>query len=129
MKKQPNTSPGESLLFRSSIFTVVSFFVIVILSNLGHIQHLSFWFFVAPIYFFCITLLYSFFIDKKNAVNSSTFFSMYPMLILVKLICTASLIVIYTELGPNPQLAFWILVVVLYFMYSTLIAVSLYKYR
>ena len=129
MKKQRNKSQGFSLLFKSTILTIASIFIIAVLSNMGYIQNLSFWFFVAPIYFFCITLLYSVFIDKRNAVNSATFFSMYPMLILLKLICTASLIVMYTELDPNPQLAFWVLVVVLYFMFSALIAISLYKYR
>ncbi len=120
---------GESLLFRSALLTGFVFFTLVLLQLLGALYSLSFWFFLAPVYFFCITFVYSVFMDKKNLINSPVFFSMYPVLILVKLICTAALIVLYTEFATKPRLSFWLLVVVLYFLYSTLIAISLYKSR
>jgi len=118
---------GESLLFKSSLLTIFVFIILIIINIQGAVQPMSFWFFAAPLYFFFITFIYSLFMDKREAVNSRSFFSIYPILIIVKLIITASFIVLYTELNPYPKLSFWILMVVLYFVYSTLIAISLYK--
>ena len=117
---------GDSLLFKSTILTVLVFLTLIIVNKQGIVKPMSFWFFSAPIYFFFISLLYGVFLDKPLTTTRS-FFKMYPMLILVKLIFTASFIILYTELSANPQLSFWILVVVLYFLYSFLIAISLYK--
>jgi hypothetical protein len=127
MKKQPKTNKGDSLLFKSSILTSLVVLVLIIMRNMGTINDISFWFFSAPLYFFFIAFLYSLLIDKKGAINSKSFFSLYPVLILVKLILTASFIVLYTELNPNPKISFWVLMVVLYFTYSTLIAITLYR--
>jgi len=126
MKKQPKEMKGDSLLFKSTILTVLVFLTLIIVNKQGIVKPMSFWFFSAPIYFFFISLLYGVFLDKPLTTTRS-FFKMYPMLILVKLIFTASFIILYTELSANPQLSFWILVVVLYFLYSSLIAISLYK--
>jgi len=117
---------GDSLLFKSFILTVLVFIILVILNNKGLVEPMSFWFFASPLYFFGIAFIYSLFIDRERAVNSKVFFSIYPILIIVKLIFTASFIVLYTEFSLNPKLSFWILTVVLYFLYSTLIAMSLY---
>ena len=117
---------GDSLLFKSTILTGIVFLTLITLSYSGTIKSPSFWFFMAPVYFFFISFVYSFFLDKKTSATT-TFFSLYPFLIIVKLIFTASLIILYTEFTKENPLPFWILVVVLYFIYSTLIAVSLYK--
>ena len=129
MKKQPKEMRGDSLLLKSSILTGLVFIVLIIMCNSGVIKTISFWFLLAPVYFFCITFLYGIFMDQKKIINSSTFFSVYPVLILVKLVCTASLIILYTELASQPSYTFWVLMVALYFIYSTLIAISMYKVR
>ena len=118
---------GDSLLFKSSFLTIFVFIILIIINIQGVVQPMSFWFFAAPLYFFFITFIYSLFIDKRRAVSSRSFFSIYPVLIIVKLIITASFIILYTELNPQPKLSFWVLMVILYFVYSTLIAISLYK--
>ena len=129
MKKQPKEMRGDSLLLKSSILTGLVFIVLIIMCNRGVINPISFWFFLAPLYFFCITFLYGIFMDQKKIISSSTFFSVYPVLILVKLVCTASLIILYTELASQPSYVFWVLMVALYFIYSTLIAISMYKVK
>jgi len=129
MKKQPKEMRGDSLLLKSSILTGLVFIILIIMCNSGFIKAISFWFFLAPVYFFGITFLYSIFIDQKKIINSATFFSVYPILILVKLVCTASIIVMYTELAAKPSYTFWVLMVALYFIYSTLIAISMYKIK
>tara|TARA_B100001250_G_scaffold187769_1_gene161335 strand:- start:391 stop:780 length:390 start_codon:yes stop_codon:yes gene_type:complete len=127
MKKQPKDMRGDSLLLKSSILTGIIFTTLIILCNSGVIKDISFWFCLAPVYFFCITFLYSIMIDQNKIMNTGTFFSIYPILILVKLVCTASIIVMYTELAAKPSYTFWVLMVALYFIYSTLIAISMYK--
>ena len=129
MKKQPKEMRGDSLLLKSSILTGIVFIILMILCNSNVIKPISFWFFLAPVYFFCITFLYGILMDQKKIINSSTFFSIYPVLILVKLVCTASLIILYTELAAQPSYVFWVLMVVLYFVYSSLIAISMYKIK
>jgi len=129
MKKQPKEMRGDSLLLKSSILTGIVFIILMILCNSNVIKPISFWFFLAPVYFFCITFLYGILMDQKKIINSSTFFSIYPVLILVKLVCTASLIILYTEFAAQPSYIFWALMVVLYFAYSTLIAISMYKIK
>ena len=118
---------GDSLLFKSTVLTGIVFLALIILSYSGTIESPSFWFFMAPVYFFFVSFVYSFFLDKKTIATTTTFFAIYPFLIVVKLIFTAALIILYTEFTEENPLPFWVLVVVLYFVYSTLIAVSLYK--
>jgi len=129
MKKQPKEMRGESLLLKSSVLTGLVFIALIIMCNVGVIKTISFWFFLAPVYFFFITFLYSVLMDQEKFIKSTTFFSIYPILILVKLVCTASLIIMYTELATQPSYTFWVLMVALYFIYSTLIAISMYKVR
>tara|TARA_B100000902_G_C27042127_1_gene779884 strand:- start:182 stop:574 length:393 start_codon:yes stop_codon:yes gene_type:complete len=130
MKKQPKEEMrGESLLLKSSVLTGLVFIALIIMCNGGVIKTISFWFLLAPVYFFFITFLYSVLMDQEKFIKSTTFFSIYPILILVKLVCTASLIIMYTELAAQPSYTFWVLMVALYFIYSTLIAISMYKVR
>ncbi len=126
MKKPPKEMKGDSLLFKSAILTLLVFLALIIINIQGIISPMSFWFFSAPIYFFFISFLYGAFIDKP-LTKARSFIAIYPILIIAKLIFTASFIILYTELSSNPQLSFWVLVVVLYFLYSSLIAISLYR--
>lgn len=129
MKKQPKEMRGDSLLLKSSILTGLVFIALIIMCNSGVIKTISFWFLLAPVYFFLITFLYSVLMDQEKFIKSTTFVSIYPILILVKLVCTASLIIMYTELAAQPSYTFWVLMVALYFIYSTLIVISMYKVR